>query len=236
MKYIQKGDEPGWFSKWKEEFRYRFRKRKNSEPNYDSDFKDSKVCKNSGDKKQSGGRALREELLQEQGYLCCYCENRIEIDSSHNDHFKSQKSAPHLVLDYQNLLCSCGPKKKKGDPKHCGDLKDWPPHVQEHDFDDNNLISPLDLSCESRFKFTRLGRIEPADITDLKAQETIDRLGLNDNELVRLRLQVIQDFEEDEAELTEEEFIDQVNQHLSKSEDGKFGRFWTTIKQFFAPQ
>lgn len=232
MKYTQKGDDPGWFSTWKQEFRDRRR----IEPNYKDHFKKSKRCKNSGDEKQSCPKALGEELLQEQGYLCCYCENRIEIYSSNTEHFKTQKSAPNLSLHYRNLLRSCGTDRNADDPRHCGFLKDDFIHLQEHNFNDNNLISPLDLSCEIRFKFTSLGKIEPANITDLKAQETIDRLGLNDNELVRLRLQVIQDFEQDEAELTEEEFIDQVNQHLAKSEDGKFGRFWTTVKQFFVYQ
>ena len=61
---------------------------------------------------------LRECLLNEQGYICCYCMKRIpqklkpeEIEKHTPDckieHFKCQSGNPDLTLNYQNLLISC---------------------------------------------------------------------------------------------------------------------------------
>lgn len=53
---------------------------------------------------------LREQLLQEQGCICCYCMKRIpESDWPHSkiEHVKSQKNHPDLQLNYRNLLIAC---------------------------------------------------------------------------------------------------------------------------------
>jgi len=49
---------------------------------------------------------------------------------------------PEKALDFYNMLCSCQNKLKKGEPRHCGNLKG----------DDELPISPLDEDCERYFK------------------------------------------------------------------------------------
>ncbi|MDP3914316.1 MAG: TIGR02646 family protein [Bacteroidota bacterium] len=53
---------------------------------------------------------LRQQLLEEQGYICCYCMKRIpEKDWPHSkiEHVKSQKKHLELQLNYRNLLIAC---------------------------------------------------------------------------------------------------------------------------------
>lgn len=40
---------------------------------------------------------LKQDLLEEQGYLCCYCMGRIDIDSMKIEHRMSQSKYPDLV-------------------------------------------------------------------------------------------------------------------------------------------
>lgn len=61
---------------------------------------------------------LREQLLNEQGHICCYCMKRIpqtltpeQVDknfpSSKIEHVLSQENHPDQQLNYQNLLIAC---------------------------------------------------------------------------------------------------------------------------------
>ena len=77
MKRISKSDSPEWFEEWKK----KFEKENGRKPHYKGDF--STGSRNSANRR----RKLREELLKEQGYICCYCMKRINLDSSHNEHF-----------------------------------------------------------------------------------------------------------------------------------------------------
>ncbi|OUD14405.1 hypothetical protein [Thioflexithrix psekupsensis] len=64
-------------------------------------------------------RKVREQLLEEQGYVCCYCQQRISLpkDEKGNsllpemsvEHFKpkSKEEYKHLQLDYDNLFAAC---------------------------------------------------------------------------------------------------------------------------------
>jgi uncharacterized protein (TIGR02646 family) len=50
------------------------------------------------------------ELLQEQGYTCCYCGMRIARENSHIEHLKPQSFYPHLALSTQ--ICWLHAKEK----------------------------------------------------------------------------------------------------------------------------
>jgi uncharacterized protein (TIGR02646 family) len=128
MKHIIKQSEPIEFSEWKQQANDDW------QPTYDN---------LSGDVKKS----VKASLMEEQGYICCYCERRLEINDSHIEHFQPQHDPVVDALDYSNIICSCQDRLKKGEPRHCGNLKgDW--------FDRTLLISPLEPSCEERFHFT----------------------------------------------------------------------------------
>ena len=47
---------------------------------------------------------LKEALLNEQGYICCYCMNGIKEDNMKVEHYKPRSIYPALKMDYTNLL------------------------------------------------------------------------------------------------------------------------------------
>lgn len=152
MKYIKKEFfEPGFFKGWKK--------------GDHEDWVPSWGALDGTDEKKK----LKEVLMKEQGYICCYCNIRISNINSHIEHFRPKNSEtgfPEHALNYQNLIASCTNKK------HCGMKKDnW--------FDEQLLLSPLNPDCEIRFGFYSDGRIYPVHEDDLPAKSTISRLGLD---------------------------------------------------------
>ena len=205
MKYIEKQVEPPLFTDWKA------LANDNWQPTYDD---------LSGNEK----KAVKQALMAEQGYICCYCERQLIDNDSHIEHFKPQSDPSVDPLDYSNLLCSCQDQLKKGVPRHCGNLKeDW--------FDDELLISPLEPTCKNRFSYTGLGDIEPVSTDDKAAIETIKRLGLDIPKLNDMRAKAIEPFLDES--LNDEELKRFVNGYLCKNDDGHYGEFFTTIQSLF---
>jgi uncharacterized protein (TIGR02646 family) len=122
---------------------------------------------------------LRLALLKEQGYICCYCMQRIQeptADKMVIEHFKpesiynGQNDKPDLTLDYRNLFASCqggadGPKNLF----HCDETK-------------KNIeisINPSDKKIMDFIKFGSDGRV----YTD------IEKIDNEINEVLRLNIQ-----------------------------------------------
>jgi uncharacterized protein (TIGR02646 family) len=110
VKYIQKGQEPDELIQWKTD------KPKKYQSN---DWKKLNPLPK---------KALHQALLKEQGQICCYCEQRIDKENSHIEHFipkKGQYAQPHLTFEYTNLLCSCNGNAENTENKgltHCGNI------------------------------------------------------------------------------------------------------------------
>jgi len=127
---------------------------------------------------------IKQQLLAEQGGLCCYTGVRINNQKSHIEHFKPQRLCQnHEDVDYDNLLaaypddntpCSFGAKAKD----------DW--------YNTQLLINPLREDCETHFRFDQYGDIKPANEQDEPAKETISRLRLDDDTLTDFRKQAIE--------------------------------------------
>jgi uncharacterized protein (TIGR02646 family) len=205
MKYIAYKSEPLQFSSWKQ------LANNDWQPTYDN---------LSGEVK----KAVKNALMEEQGYICCYCEQRLIYNNSHIEHFKPQSDPAVDPLDYNNILCSCQNQIQKGAPRHCGNLKeDW--------FDSTLLISPLEAGCDRRFCFKDDGTIRAADPDDVAAIATIDKLGLDLPLLNDLRNKAIEPFLDEN--LTAEDLEKFVYGYLQQNDGGMFGEFWTTIEQLF---
>lgn len=205
MKHIEKNAEPPVFAAWKAQAN------EDWQPSY-ADLR--------GDIK----KAVKEALMAEQGYICCYCEQGLTDSDSHIEHFRPQSDPAVDPLDFDNLLCSCQNQVKKGEPRHCGNLKeDW--------FDPDRLISPLYVDCESRFTYTGNGGIKPANTHDLSAEKTIEKLGLDIRKLNDMRAKSIEPFLDDD--LSVEDMRAFVSGYLSRDPSGHFGAFWTTIWYLF---
>ena len=71
---------------------------------------------------------LRDKLLDEQGFICCYCMNRIGTANSKIEHFKSRSIFRENQLDYINLFVAClggegySPNKHTCDTKKSNDI------------------------------------------------------------------------------------------------------------------
>ncbi len=167
---------------------------------------------------------VKDSLMKEQGYICCYCERRLTDDDSHIEHFKPQSEKDVDPLDYNNMLCSCQSQLDKGVPEHCG-------HSKANWFDKDLLISPLYMDCEKRFAYTADGKIHPADKSDDAATMTIEKLKLNIEILNDFRKKAIEPFLDEE--LDEHEVSRFVNGYLKKNPGEMFGEFWTTINYIF---
>lgn len=205
MKCINKGAEPQAFTDWKA------LANDDWQPTYD-------------DLRGEPKRAVKQALMVEQGYICCYCERRLEDSDSHIEHFQPQHDPAVDALDFSNLLCSCQNQIKKGEPRHCGNLKDeW--------FDPALIVSPFDAGCEARFAFNGDGHIKPANSSDEGAKEMIDRLGLDIPKLNALRESAIEPFLDDS--LSDEDMQAFVTGYLHRDGAGRFSPFWSTVHHLF---
>lgn len=99
--------------------------------------------------------ALRSALLKSQGYICCYCMQRVSEDKCKIEHFKPQsiyngkEGKTDLTLNYQNLFIACNGYEGTNDLT-CDSKKG----AQElyH-------INLLDVQCGENFRYTRDGII-----------------------------------------------------------------------------
>lgn len=163
---------------------------------------------------------LKEHLLADQGYICCYCMQRVVNDSSTViEHLTPKTNDPlGLTFDFGNLLASCHGEGKTPRPKemHCDGSK----KAQQI------FVSPLDTTCEQAFQFTLAGEV--LAVTP-NAQTTIAILGLDIKKLKNLREAAI-DQELAETQ-TREEAERRVMALRQKSHTGYFTPFCITLMQ-----
>ncbi|MBS5117600.1 MAG: hypothetical protein KHZ10_06905 [Clostridium sp.] len=168
MHRIVKRKEPGHLKKWKEDFL----KKMGREPGYE----DLAMSEEYG--------RLKQELLEEQGYICCYCEKEIGVQKGDHDieHFMPRhpdkksltkeecRICQDAQLDYGNMMVSC--KGERYDSlDHCNHKKDnW--------FDFSLCVSPTSLEAEGLFGFRLNGKIFALH-NDCRAEEMKKRLNLD---------------------------------------------------------
>lgn len=197
MRKIDKGVSPVWFEQWKEDFRHR----EGREPIYKKDFYGAEKPR------------LREELLKEQGYICCYCMKRINNNTSHIEHFWPKGEFSSSDMDYANMLASC---ESESGGEYCGHKKnDW--YIDD-------MVIPTSPGIEDLFRYLEDGSIK-ANRKDRRAgaaNQMIENLGLDSFHLKRNRRQAIEASEVyDDVDYMEEDirsFIDYYNHRI----DGKF--------------
>ncbi len=153
-------------------------------------------------------------MLYEQGYICCYCERRIEQENSHIEHFKPRSRFPEEELVYKNMLVSCQLALKPKEPRHCGMLKgEW--------YDEQWLVSPLTAACETRFRYTADGRVYPSLDSDEAASVTIEKLGLDIDKLRAFRRGVIAALLENSDDLEQEDY-QKMYVNFQRKTNGRF--------------
>lgn len=114
---------------------------------------------------------LRETLLQEQGYICCYCMSRIQAPNFEKmkiEHWKPQHKFKEDQLNYSNLLASC-----RGN--EWSDLKNF--HCDMHKGEYYITLNPMDKNMVEKITYGRLGNIKINDV--LLQKEMNEILNLN---------------------------------------------------------
>lgn len=211
MIYIQKGKEPIAFTRWK---------KKHQKATYNNLHGKAML-------------ALRNALLQEQGFICCFCGraigkinlnihqiiqkslNKGDEHNISNAHIVPQSKDPLRTLDYNNICASCDTRKYSNE-KHC-DAKQG---------GDDLPISPLQKDCLSFFSFNSDGTIKANHLKpqsdQQKATDTIETLGLNDSVLNLEREKRINMLQI----LPEEEFENAINRLAQRRSNGEFEAFY----------
>jgi uncharacterized protein (TIGR02646 family) len=138
-------------------------------------------------------KPLKEALLTEQGYICCYCMQRISIDNMEIEHNKAKNEDcyPHLQLDYKNLIASCsGNRGKRLKNLHCNGRKGY--YEGKKNNEGKNIICKIklnpadsDKNCENYIKYSSTGKIFSDDETI--NHELNEILNLNHEILVKNR-------------------------------------------------
>ncbi len=147
MQKINKGKEPHQLTIWK---------RRNLNGKYEDLIGTGKII------------TIRQSCLNEQQYLCVYCCDTMDLETSHNEHIKSQARYPRLSLDYdKNIIASCESQK------HCGHKKR----------SKNIGLTPLMSECESELEFKDYVVYGSTE----RARDTIDILKLNESGLTEKR-------------------------------------------------
>lgn len=180
MIHIEKQSEPESFRQWKEQ---------NPEATY-------------GEMPREVGLAMRNALLEEQGFVCCFCgcaigpcDDKGEVlqiplesirpHNIRNAHIVPQSKDTDKTLDYANLCASCNTSRHTKDEKHCDEAqgnRELP-------------VSPLQKDCISYFSFGSDGEIlanlELTEEEQEMASATISILRLNTSSLIAARKKVL---------------------------------------------
>lgn len=203
MKYISKHHEPQDFTAWKA-----------ANP--------TATYKKLGEEAAAVKQVLKNEILEEQGYICCYCERTIDSAHSHLEHFRPKDASwfPELQLEYTNLHASCNKYPTKTSPNICG--------VKKENAFSADLISPLESDCSTHFKYNLDGTIHEATAEDHRASYTISLLGLDDSFLNGQRAAALLPFLD--QSLTLEELTIMKGNYLQRKADGCFNPFYTMIE------
>jgi uncharacterized protein (TIGR02646 family) len=103
---------------------------------------------------------IRERLARDQGFLCCYCMQRIraESDAMKIEHWASQTapSTRERQLDWKNLLgACCGNEGKPLRDQHCDTRKG----------ETSITVNPTEERCEHLVRFLADGTVESGDPT-----------------------------------------------------------------------
>lgn len=215
MKFINKSESPQAFEDWKE----------HSQPNIWSDLPSSKILDERREENivYYSKEELRSELINEQGYICGYCQDEIKNDhTSKIEHIKARGREEYrrFTFDYNNLILCC-----RG-------VKAIPPPIERHcDTYRNNedlLVTPLVVNCQSHFRYADNGNIYHLTV---EGQDTINKLNLDTPKLINRRKEVIEGWLPFDVEFSYAD-LNEIKQLLElRREDNSFEPFCQVIKE-----
>ncbi len=126
--------------------------------------------------------ALWTPLLEEQGYLCCYCMQRIDAREMKIEHLQCQSKHSDSQLKWRNMLASCkGGEGKRRSQQTCDTRKG----------DAELTIDPLNRAHISRLKYFADGEIRYSEHEGAEQRDLDITLNLNNRILKQQRIDVL---------------------------------------------
>ncbi|MCM0590836.1 MAG: retron system putative HNH endonuclease [Gloeotrichia echinulata IR180] len=175
---------------------------------------------------------LKKALLTEQGYICCYCMQRISEENMEIEHWKpmSGNKYPELQIDYKNLLASCsGNRGNRKVTLHCNARKG----------DEEITLNPADSrNCEHSIKYSSSGKIFSDDEKINNELNTI--LNLNLQTLVENRTTALSavinalNKKFPNKTWTKEAIQKKLDEFSSKDADGKYSEYCQYIVSYLS--
>lgn len=167
--------------------------------------------------------ALRQRLLEDQGYICCYCGRRID-NNFHTkiEHIKCQENNKDLALCFENMLASCDggeqDRENRVRPKH-------KVHCDAKKENEDIPISPLDEHIEEYLMFFDDGTVKgKGDI----GKELVRILGLDTNYLTIQRRNAIENYKI----LPISDWRTEIERLKIKGSDGKYEEFCFALQSY----
>lgn len=120
---------------------------------------------------------LKESLVEEQGYICCYCQQRIDSSTKTEiEHITTREECTRLgnealKIEYTNLIASCEGNQP---PSRHSQIEEYR-HCNNFRSNKDLPISPLHGNCESNFLYDFTGNVSGLNTL---AVTTIDNLNL----------------------------------------------------------
>ena len=167
--------------------------------------------------------ALRQRLLEDQGYICCYCGRRIGNDKHTKiEHIKCQENNKNLALCFGNMLASCDggeqDRENRVRPKH-------KVHCDAKKENDDIPVSPLDEHIEEYLMFFDDGTVKAKDSI---GEELIRVLGLNAKFLTTQRKSALANY----SVLPVNNWSLEVERLKNRGSDGKYEEFCFVLQSY----
>ena len=143
-------------------------------------------------------KKLRKRLVEDQGYICCYCGMEISDDEHTKiEHVKCQKYHSDLALCFDNMLASCdgGESDRKSFNKagrvERRTMQKHQEHCDAKKEEKDIPVSPLDAEIESFITYFDDGSVKGCNDS---GKQLVQTLGLNARYLQMLRKNAIDSY------------------------------------------
>ncbi len=174
-------------------------------------------------------KELQDTLIEEQGYICAYCNRRIhkgppeDDEQLRIDHLEPKDTHKDKVFDYYNLVgCCYGDQREKG--------RETPPRSPHCDVSKDNytipsILFPTEVTCEQIVVFSSEGELSSTDSDVNHALQTT--LNLNCEKLTVPRKNVITPFAD--FDFQSEEVNTLITEYQTPNVDGELEPFCGVI-------